>query len=115
MKHTRILLAIALAAASGAHAQGAAVDHSAHHAPAASASASAPVQSDGEVRKIDKAQGKVTLRHGPLQNLDMPAMTMVFKAADPKLLDGLKQGDKVRFTAEKVNGTLSVTALEVVE
>ena len=113
MKHTRILLAIALAVASGAHAQGVPVDHSAHHAPAASASA--PVQSDGEVRKIDRAQGKVTLRHGPLPNLDMPAMTMVFKAADPKLLDGLKQGDKVRFTAEKVNGTLSVTALEVVE
>lgn len=111
MKHTRILLALALATASGAHAQGIAADHAAHHAPAASA----PVQSDGEVRKVDRAQGKVTLRHGPLQHLDMPAMTMVFKAVDPKLLDGLKAGDKVRFTSEKVDGALAVTALQVVE
>jgi Cu/Ag efflux protein CusF len=111
MKHTHILLAIGLALASGAQAQGAAADHASHHASAAAA----PAQSDGEVRKVDRAQGKVTLRHGPLQNLDMPAMTMVFKAADPKLLDGLKEGDKVRFTAEKVNGALAVTALQVVE
>jgi Cu/Ag efflux protein CusF len=106
MKRTSILLALALATAFGARAQDPAVDHSTHHAP---------VQSDGEVRKVDLAQGKVTLRHGPLQNLDMPAMTMVFKAADPRLLDGLKAGDKVRFTAEKVNGALAVTALQVVE
>ena len=49
-------------------------DHSAHHAPAASAAAAAT--SDGEVRKVDKEQGKVTLRHGPIANLDMPGMTM---------------------------------------
>ncbi|MDN3922226.1 copper-binding protein [Roseateles violae] len=42
----------------------------------------------------------------------MPAMTMVFKAADPKLLDGLKQGDKVRFRAEAQNGVFTVTAIE---
>lgn len=84
-------------------------DHAEHH-PAAAAAAP---QSDGEVRKIDKGQAKVTLRHGPLQNLDMPAMTMVFKAADPKLLDGLQEGDKVKFTAEKVNGAVTVTAIQV--
>lgn len=78
---------------------------------AQTAPAAAP-QSDGEVRKIDKEQGRVTLRHGPLANLDMPAMTMVFKTADPKLLDGLKEGDKVRFAAEKVNGTFTVTAIQ---
>jgi Cu(I)/Ag(I) efflux system periplasmic protein CusF len=111
MKNTFLLLALVLATALGAQARGQAVDHSGHHAPAAAA----PVQSDGEVRKVDLAQGKVTLRHGPLPNLDMPAMTMVFKAADPKLLEGLKAGDKVRFTADKVNGALTVTALQVVE
>jgi len=114
MKSNHLLLALSLtlATASGARAQDPAVDHAAHHhVPAASA----PAQSDGEVRKVDRAQGKVTLRHGPLQNLDMPAMTMVFKVADPKLLDGLKEGDKVRFTAEKVNGALSVTALQAAE
>jgi Cu(I)/Ag(I) efflux system periplasmic protein CusF len=85
-----------------------AADHSAHHP----ATATAP-QSDGEVRKVDREQGKVTLRHGPMANLDMPAMTMVFKAADPKMLDGLKEGDKVKFTAEKVSGAFTVTAIQV--
>jgi Cu(I)/Ag(I) efflux system protein CusF len=70
-------------------------------------------QSDGEVRRVDLAQGKLTLRHGPLANLDMPAMTMVFTVASPKLLDGLKQGDKVRFTADKKDGVYVVTAIEV--
>lgn len=73
--------------------------------------AAAP-QSDGEVRKVDKAQGKLTLRHGPLKQFDMPAMTMVFRVADPKMLDGLKDGDKVRFTAEKVNGAFTVMAIQ---
>jgi Cu(I)/Ag(I) efflux system periplasmic protein CusF len=81
---------------------------------AAACAAAAPA-SDGEVRKVDREQGKVTLRHGPLQNLDMPAMTMVFKVADPKTLDGLNEGDKVKFTAEKVNGAITVTAIEVVK
>jgi len=62
---------------------------------------------------VDLEQGKVTLRHGPLANLEMPAMTMVFTAADRKLLEGLKQGDKVRFTADKKDGTYYVTALEL--
>lgn len=68
---------------------------------------------DGEVRKVDKEAGKVTLKHGPLTNLDMPGMTMVFKAADPKMLDGLKEGDKVRFSADRINGAISVTRIEV--
>lgn len=82
--------------------------------PPASAAAAAPAaaQIDGEVRKIDKAQGKLTLRHGPIANLDMPPMTMVFRAAPPQLLDGLKEGDKVKFTAEKVNGAYTVTAIQ---
>ncbi|MFZ5548948.1 MAG: copper-binding protein [Pseudomonadota bacterium] len=108
MKLTTLIAAVALAASGGAFAQ--AADHSAHHASDA-ASAAAP-QSDGEVRKVDKEQAKVTLRHGPLQNLDMPGMTMVFKAADPKLIEGLKEGDKVKFTAEKVNGVFTVTAIQ---
>jgi Cu(I)/Ag(I) efflux system periplasmic protein CusF len=86
-------------------------DHPSHHPPAASATA----QSEGEVRKVDLEQSKVTLRHGPLVGLDMPAMTMVFTAADPKLLEGLKQGDKVRFTADKMDGAYIVTALERVK
>lgn len=111
MKLTRTITAIATAvlalAANAQSTPASSADHAEHHSTAA-----AP-QSDGEVRKVDKEQGKVTLRHGPLANLDMPAMTMVFKASDPKLLDGLKEGDKVKFTAEKVNGAFTVTALQV--
>jgi len=69
---------------------------------------------DGEVRKVDLAQAKVTLKHGPIASLDMPGMTMVFKVSDPKLLDGLKPGDKVRFAASSVNGNVTVTAIEPV-
>ena len=76
-------------------------------APAAS------VNADGEVRKIDKEQGKVTLKHGPIANLDMPGMTMIFKVADAKLLEAIKEGDKVRFAADRVNGAMTVTAIEV--
>jgi len=70
---------------------------------------------DGEIRKIDKAQAKITLRHGPIANLDMPGMTMVFKVADPKMLDTLNEGDKVKFSADRVNGAITVTAIEPVK
>ena len=67
---------------------------------------------DGEVRKVDKEAAKLTLRHGRIENLDMPPMTMVFRVAEPKMLDGLKEGDRVRFVAEKVGGLYTVTAIE---
>lgn len=75
--------------------------------------ASTTPMADGEVRKIDKEQGKVTLKHGPIASLDMPGMTMVFKVADPKMLDTLKQSDKVKFAADKVDGAFTVTAIDV--
>lgn len=66
---------------------------------------------DGEITKIDKAAGKLTLRHGEIKNLDMPPMTMVFRVADARLLDGVAVGDRVRFAADKVGGSYTVTAL----
>jgi Cu/Ag efflux protein CusF len=66
---------------------------------------------EAEVRKIDRPQGKITLRHGEIKNLDMPSMTMVFHVADPKMLDGLAPGAKVRFDAEKINGQYTVVRL----
>ncbi|MCC7327299.1 MAG: copper-binding protein [Burkholderiales bacterium] len=69
--------------------------------------------SEGEVRKVDSAAGKLTLRHGPLENLDMPEMTMVFRVKDPAWLAQVKVGDKVRFVAERVDGKLTVTALHL--
>ena len=68
---------------------------------------------DGEVRKVDKDAKKVTLRHGPIKNLDMPPMTMVFGVADAALLDKVKAGDKVRFAARDEGGKLTVTEIEV--
>ena len=69
----------------------------------------------GTVEKVDAAQGKVTIDHGPiknLDNLDMESMTMVFRAQDPALLKGIKAGDKVQFTADRVNGQISVTSIK---
>lgn len=67
---------------------------------------------DGEVRKVDKEAKKITLKHGEIKNLGMPAMTMVFQVKDPALLDKVKSGDKVRFNAENVNGALVMTSIE---
>jgi Cu(I)/Ag(I) efflux system periplasmic protein CusF len=68
--------------------------------------------SDGEIRKVDKDAKKITIRHGPLQNLDMPAMTMAFQVKDPAMLDQVKAGDKVKFQAEKISGAFTVTKIE---
>ncbi len=67
---------------------------------------------EGEVRKIDKAQGRVTLKHGAIKTLDMPPMTRVFQVKDAAMLDKVQAGDKVRFQAEKVASGYVVTAIE---
>ena len=82
----------------------------AHHKAGAAQSGAA--LSDGEVRKVDKDAKKITIKHGPLQSLDMPAMTMVFQVKDPALLEKVKVGDKIRFDAEKVGGGFVVTNIE---
>ncbi len=68
--------------------------------------------SSGEVKKVDKSAGKVTIKHGPLKNIGMDAMTMVFRVKDPAMLDQVKTGDKINFVAEEPNGQLTVTKLE---
>jgi Cu/Ag efflux protein CusF len=70
---------------------------------------------DGQVKKIDKTAGKVTVTHGPLTNLGMPAMTMVFRVKDSAWLDQMKEGDKIRFMADKVNGVLTLVHYEAVK
>lgn len=64
------------------------------------------------VKKIDMKNEKVTLIHEPLKNLDMPAMTMVFKVADKAMLEKLKEGANIEFVADRVNGKLTVTELK---
>ena len=75
-------------------------------------SAQAPAMTDGEIKKIDQTNGKVTIKHGDIKHLDMPGMTMVFQVRDPSVLDKLKVGDKVRFAAEKGAGGFVVTQLQ---
>jgi Cu/Ag efflux protein CusF len=72
----------------------------------------AAAMADGEVRKVDKENKKMTIRHGEIKNLDMPPMSMVFQVRDPALLDKIKPGDKIRFSAEKSEGAFVVTAIE---
>ena len=78
---------------------------------AAPALAQSVPQVAGTVTKIDASAEKITIRHAPIPNLDMGEMTMVFKATSPDLLKLVKPGDKISFTAERVNGQLSVTAI----
>jgi len=65
----------------------------------------------GEVTKLDKAGGRITLKHGEIKSLDMPPMTMVFRVRDARLLEGVAVGDRVRFTAEKIDGNYTVTSI----
>lgn len=89
-------------------AQQKAEDHSAQH-PAAAASAADMV--GGEVRKVDKDARKLTIKHGEIKKLDMPPMTMVFQVKDAAMLDMVKAGDKIRFTAIDDGGKFTVTEI----
>ena len=78
------------------------------------AAAASAQSADGEVRKIDEAAGKITLKHGPIKALDMTddSMTMVFRVSDPAMLKQVKVGDKVKFDADRVNGQITVTKIQ---
>ncbi len=66
---------------------------------------------DGEVKKIDKAQARITLAHAEIKNLDLPAMTMAFRVKDPAALEPLQVGDRVKFSAEKLGGQFTITSI----
>lgn len=84
----------------------------AHHKPAAGTSQAAETLAEGEVRRVDKDAKKITIRHGRLEKLDMPPMTMVFQVQDPAMLEQVKAGDKIKFEAEKVGGGFMLTKIE---
>lgn len=91
----------------------AANDHTQHHAGGPSASTPAAMEMvSGQVKKVDPAAGSVTLTHGPLTNLGMPAMTMSFKVGNAAWLGQMKAGDKIRFMADKVDGAFTVVHFE---
>ena len=87
-------------------------DHAVHHPSAAADAAKTASLTEGEVRKVDKDARKLTIRHGALENLGMPAMTMVFQVKDPDMLEQVKAGDKIRFAADKPGGAFTVVQLE---
>ena len=68
---------------------------------------------EGEVRRVDKAGGKISLKHGEIKNLDMPPMSMVFEVKDPALLNKVKVGDKIVFTADQINGAYTVMSIDL--
>jgi Cu/Ag efflux protein CusF len=121
LKHILLAGAIGSVASFAGHAYAQAASGHDHHGAAPAAKAVKVVQlvqgemSEGEVRKVDKETRKITLKHGPLKNLDMPPMTMVFQAADPSLLEKVKVGDKVRFVATNPGGKLTVTQIQPVK
>ena len=88
-----------------------------NHMIHAQAKATAPnvAWSEGVVRTIHKQEGQMTISHGPLVNLGMGKMTMTFRVKSPALFEGVKEGSKIRFVAESVNGELTVVALEAVK
>lgn len=107
MKHALITTLLAAVLATPVFAQQNAAEHAAHQtAPSAAA------MSEGEIRKVDPDAQKITIRHGPISNLGMPPMTMVFQVDEPALLKNVKAGDKVRFTAEKTDGRYIVRQLQ---
>jgi Cu(I)/Ag(I) efflux system periplasmic protein CusF len=108
-----LLSALALSSAMAQTAPGTATAPANAATPAAQANTKD--MAEAEVRKIDKDAKKITLKHGPIKNLDMPGMTMVFQVRDAALFDKITAGDKIMFAAEKMQGAYVVTAVEKVE
>jgi Cu/Ag efflux protein CusF len=112
IRKKRLMLSMLAAAAFSIPVLAQQTEHSSHHGAAQIAQAA--TLAEGEVRKVDKDAQKITIKHGPIQNLDMPPMTMVFKVKDSEILEQVKAGDKVKFQAENIGGALTVTKIEPV-
>ena len=119
MKHLKTLLIVtvmltgAASAYSASHAGAPMAKDVAKKEAATAMPATAPADmADGEVRKIDKENKKITLKHGVIKNLDMPGMTMVFQVKDAAMLDSVKAGDKIKFKAEQTGSAIVVTDIQ---
>lgn len=119
---SKLAVLAAFASATAAPVMAQQTDHATSHPTASTAeatdsNAAASVSaessmSEGVIRKVDKENQKITIRHGELKNLDMPPMTMVFRVQDPELLETVNAGDEVKFAAEKVEGKFIVNHIE---
>ena len=112
--HT-LIAAIAFAASAASLPALAANDHGSHGSHGAKAADAATDMTDGEIRKVDKENGKLTIKHAEIKSLDMPGMTMVFQVKDKAMLDKVQAGDKVKFKAANESGKFTVTELEAVK
>jgi len=107
-----LTLGAALPLAAQTHDHAASPASPASQASQAGEAASAAAMTAGEVRRVDAANHRITLRHGEIKNLDMPPMTMVFKVEPGVSLDGLKAGDQIHFQARQEGGSLVVTEIQ---
>ena len=82
--------------------------------PAAFAAGDHPM-TEGVIKKIDTNTGKITIKHGPIVNLDMPPMSMVFGVQDTTMLDGLAKGDNVKFYVVEQGGKMIIEELEAAD
>lgn len=109
----RLLVSVAIAAV---YPVGASADDRKEQGSAPAAKQAQPAgtadMAEGEVRKVDKDNKKITLKHGEIKSLDMPPMTMVFRVGDPGMLDGLQVGDRVKFKASISGGAMVVTEIQ---
>lgn len=114
MNHFSVFCASAALTLAAGYATAQSGNHMQHAATTSIPSATADAAlTTGVVKKIDKEAGKLTIQHGPILNLNMPAMTMVFKSKDAEMIDQVKPGDQINFVVERVNGTLTVIRLEL--
>ncbi len=113
MIRNSILLALSIVGA-GLAFQSSADDSHKHHAAGAAKQAVAANAAliDGEVRKVDKAEGRITIKHGAMPKFDMPPMTMAYRAKDKAMVDQVKAGDRIRFDAENAGGEFTLLRLE---
>ncbi|HEX4856784.1 MAG TPA: copper-binding protein [Limnobacter sp.] len=106
------MLALSLMGASAAFAGNHAGGHDHNHGAAKEQKANAAAEmADGEIRKINKSTGKITVKHGEIKSVEMPPMTMVFGVADKAMLEGLKEGDKVKFNVKQEGSNYTVTEI----
>ena len=110
--NTLLLISALLAGAASAHAASHGGAPMASDAKKETATKTDADMADGEIRKIDMENKKITIKHGVIKNLDMPGMTMVFQVKDAALLSKAKVGDKIRFSAEQSGTAIVVTAIE---
>jgi len=115
MNRNAILIAVSIFGAGLAFQAVAADSHSHNHAATNEAKPAAPAGgalTDGEVRKVDKTAGKISIKHGAMPKFDMPPMTMVYRVKDKAMLESLKPGDKIKFDVDGVGSEFTVLHLE---